>query len=157
MSNQRSLRGKKRRIGAFSRRLSVSDLDLRTSAGKFAHAIKEGLEAQIGNPSPGQQILIKLVAIKVLRCEMMYEKVMAGGDLQDRIENYFLVWSNSIRRDLEALGVLDPVSGGNAEPFSLQPSEMTDEQLNAALALLDQQQPISAGLEERSVGIEAPA
>ena len=51
---------KKRRIGAFSRRLSLSDLDLRTNAGKFANSIKEGLEAQIGDPTAGQQILIKL-------------------------------------------------------------------------------------------------
>jgi hypothetical protein len=33
---------KKRRIGAFSQRLSLSDLDLRTNAGKFANSIKEG-------------------------------------------------------------------------------------------------------------------
>jgi len=52
---------KKRRIGAFSRRLSLSDLDLRTNAGKFANSIKESLEAQIGKPTAGQQILIKLV------------------------------------------------------------------------------------------------
>jgi len=89
---------KKRRIGAFSRRLSLSDLDLRTNAGKFANSIKESLEAQIGNPTAGQQILIKLVAIKVLRCEMMFDRVLSnprGGDLQDRVENYFLAWSNS--------------------------------------------------------------
>jgi len=50
---------KKRRLGAFSLRLSLSDLDLRTNAGKFANSIKEGLEAQIGAPTAGQQILIK--------------------------------------------------------------------------------------------------
>jgi hypothetical protein len=126
---------KKRRIGAFSRRLSLSDLDLRTNAGKFANSIKEGLEAQIGNPTPGQQILIKLVAIKVLRCEMMYDQVLSnphGGDLQDRIENYFLAWSNSIRRDLEALNVLAaPSSAQNL--FDVPISEMTDEQLDEAL------------------------
>src|SRR5947209_8923690 len=86
---------KKRRIGAFNRRLSLADLDLRTNAGKFANSIKESLEAQIGSPTAGQQILIKLVAIKVLRCEMMYDQVLSnprGGDLQDRVENYFLAW-----------------------------------------------------------------
>jgi len=74
---------KKRRIGAFSRRLSLSDLDLRTNAGRFANSIKESLEAQIGNPTAGQQILIKLVSIKVLRCEMMYDRILSnprGGD-----------------------------------------------------------------------------
>src|SRR5260221_172233 len=45
----------KRRIAAFSKRLSFSDLDLRTNAGRFANSIKSDLEAQIGNPIPGQQ------------------------------------------------------------------------------------------------------
>jgi hypothetical protein len=94
-------RRKKRRIGAFSKRLTFSDLDGRTNAGKYVNAIKNDLEAQIGNPSPGQQILIKLAAVKMLRCEMMYERVLSqpdSGDLQDRVENYFLAWSNSVRR-----------------------------------------------------------
>jgi ribosomal protein L32 len=84
-------RRKRRRIGAFSKRLTFSDLDRRTNAGKYVNSIKNALEAQIGTPSPGQQILIKLVAVKMLRCEMMYDRVLSqpdGGDLQDRVENY---------------------------------------------------------------------
>src|SRR5215472_15757988 len=80
-------RRNKRRIGAFSKRLAFSDLDGWTNAGKYVNSIKQDLEVQIGNPSPGQQILIKLVAIKMLRCEMIYERVLSqpdGGDLQDR-------------------------------------------------------------------------
>src|SRR5215472_5983281 len=129
-------RRKKRRIGAFSKRLAFSDLDGRTNAGKYVDSIKQDLEVQIGNPSPGQQILIRLVAIKMLRCEMIYERVLSqpdGGDLQDRVENYFLAWSNSVRRDLIALGVLDKTSG-NDPPF-IHPGQMTDEQLDAVLAL----------------------
>ena len=132
-------RRKKRRIGAFSKRLSFSDLDGRTNAGKFVNSIKNDLEAQIGNPSAGQQILIKLIAIKMLRCEMMYDQVLSkpdGGDLQDRVENYFLAWSNSVRRDLEALGVLDSPANTDAL-FSLDPAAMTDEQLDAAVALME--------------------
>jgi hypothetical protein len=68
-------RRKKRRIGAFSKRLTFSDLDGRTNAGKYVNSIKNDLEAQIGNPSPGQQILIKLVAVKMLRC--LTHKVLA--------------------------------------------------------------------------------
>jgi hypothetical protein len=116
---------KKRRIGAFSRRLLLADLDLRTNAGKFANSIKEGLEAQIGAPTPGQQILIKLVAIKVLRCEMMYDQVLSnprGGDLEDRIENYFLAWSCAGRslRNFAArktTGIARPRRGGSAAAF----------------------------------------
>jgi hypothetical protein len=38
-------------------RLAFSDLDGPTNAGKFVNSIKNDLEAQIGNPSPRQQIL----------------------------------------------------------------------------------------------------
>jgi 2-methylisocitrate lyase-like PEP mutase family enzyme len=48
-------RRKKRRIGAFSRRLTFSDLDGRTNAGKYVNSIKDALEAQIGTPSPGNR------------------------------------------------------------------------------------------------------
>ena len=64
-----------------------------------------------------------------------------GGDLQDRVENYFLAWSNSIRRDLEALGVLNPASGN--DPVFIHPADMTDEQLDAALERLGWQSRIS--------------
>jgi ribosomal protein L32 len=47
-------RRKKRRIGAFSKRLTFSDLDGRTNAGKYVNSIKNALESQIGNPIEGQ-------------------------------------------------------------------------------------------------------
>jgi hypothetical protein len=155
---------KKRRIGAFSRRLSFSDLDGRTNAGKYANSIKNDLERQIGNPSAAQQILIKLIAMKVLRCEMMYDHVLSspkGGNLQDRVENYFLAWSNSIRRDLEALGVLAPPSEAEAL-LDVDPAFMTDEELEAAIALVNRHEAIMARAlarwpgETRLAEIEAP-
>jgi hypothetical protein len=155
---------KKRRLGAFSRRLSFSDFDGRTNAGKYANSIKNDLERQIGNPSAAQQILIKLIAVKMLRCEMMYDQVLStpkGGNLQDRIENYFLAWSNSIRRDLEALGALAPPSEAEAL-LDVDPAFMTDEELDAAIALVERHQAIMAralerwGAEARVAEIEAP-
>ena len=137
---------KKRRIGAFSKRLAFSDLDGRTNAGKYANSIKNDLERQIGNPTPAQQILIKLIAVKMLRCEMMYDQMLFnpnGGNLQDRVENYFLAWSNSIRRDLEALGVLGPPSEAEAL-LGRDPSLMTDDELDAAIALVDRHHAIMA-------------
>ena len=77
-----------------------------------------------------------------MRCEMMYDQVLSnpdGGDLQDRVENYFLAWSNSVRRDLEALGVLDSPSSIDAL-LGIDPAAMTDEQLDATLALMQRQQ-----------------
>jgi hypothetical protein len=75
---------KKRRIGAFSKRLSLTDLDGRTNAGKYANSIKNDLENQIGNPSAAQQILIKLIAVKVLRSETMYDQVLSNASYRTR-------------------------------------------------------------------------
>jgi hypothetical protein len=153
-------RRKKHRIGAFSRRLTFSDLDGRTNAGKYVNSIKHGLEAQIGNPSQGQQILIKLVAVKMLRCEMMYERVLSqpdGGDLQDRVENYFLAWSNSVRRDLQALGVLESSPNAIDELLKISPADMTTEQLEIAMALCKRQLALWRTEEKRSSDIEPVA
>jgi hypothetical protein len=54
-----------------------------------------------------------------------------------------LAWSNSIRRDLEALGVLDAPSG-NGGLLSIHPADMTDEQLDAAIALSGCEQDLEA-------------
>ena len=56
--------------------------------------------------------------------------------MQDRVENYFLAWSNSVRRDLEALGVLESPSDDIDALLSIRPADMTDQQLETALALL---------------------
>jgi hypothetical protein len=86
--------------------------------------------------------VIKLVAVKMLRCEMMYERVLSqpdGADLQDRIENYFLAWSNSVRRDLEALGLLEATRNAIDELLKIAPADMTDEQLDIAMAFCKHQ------------------
>jgi hypothetical protein len=96
---------------------------------------------------------------------MMYDQVLSnprGGDLQDRIENYFLAWSNSIRRDLEALGVLD-TPGGNDGLLSIHPADMTDEQLDAAIALIQRRESVCSDAEAKwsddidAVELELPA
>jgi len=63
----------------------------------------------------------------------------AGRDLQDRVENYFLAWSNSVRRDLEALGVLEPSRSVIDALLSIAPGDMSNEQLEIAMALCKRQ------------------
>jgi hypothetical protein len=78
----------------------------------------------------------------MLRCEMMYERVLSqpdDGDLQDRVENYFLAWSNSVRRDLEALGVLEASRNPIDELLKIAPADMTNEQLEIAMAFCRRQ------------------
>jgi hypothetical protein len=78
----------------------------------------------------------------MLRCEMMYERVLSqpdGEDLQDRVENYFLAWSNSVRRDLEALGALESSRNPIDELLKIAPADMTNQQLEIAMAFCRRQ------------------
>jgi hypothetical protein len=88
----------------------------------------------------------------MLRCEMMYERVLSqpdGGDLQDRVENYFLAWSNSVRRDLQTLGVLEASRNPIDELLKIAPADMTDEQLEVARAFGRRQLALSGRIEEK--------
>ena len=78
-----------------------------------------------------------------------------GEDLQDRVENYFLAWSNSVRRDLQALGALESSPNAIDELLKIAPADMTNEQLEIAVAFCKRQLAISGRTEEkRSSDIE---
>jgi hypothetical protein len=88
----------------------------------------------------------------MLRCEMMYERVLSqpdGGDLQDRVENYFLAWSNSVRRDLQALGVLEATRNLIDELLKIAPADMSNEQLEIAMAFCRRQLALWGRTEEK--------
>jgi hypothetical protein len=103
------IRRKRRRIGPFAKRLSFAQLDLRTAEGQFADDVRRALTEQLGgSPSAGQQVLVQMAALKLLRCELLCRKILSAEAIQDRNDNHFLAWANSVRRDLEALGVTSP-------------------------------------------------
>jgi hypothetical protein len=77
-----------------------------------------------------------------------------SGDLQDRVENYFLAWSNSVRRDLQALGVLEASRNAIDELLKIAPADMTTEQLEIAMALCKRQLALWRIEEKRSSDIE---
>ena len=97
----------------------------------------------------------------MLRCEMMYDRVLSqpdGGDLQDRVENYFLAWSNSVRRDLEALGVLETSPNAIDELLKIAPADISNEQLEIAMAFCRRQLALWGRSDaERSSDIETVA
>jgi hypothetical protein len=86
-----------------------------------------------------QQILIKLVAIKVLRCVMMYDAEPTGQGFVGLVENYFPAVEQS---DQEGLGSAWRARYAKRRCCAVEhPStDMTDEQLGAALALFGWQQ-----------------
>jgi hypothetical protein len=129
-------RKKRRKVGPFSKRLSFAMLDLRTQEGRYARDICDGITADLGGaPNAAQQILCQMFALKVLRVQLLVQKILSGETVNRHTENYCLAWMNSARRDLEALNVLTGASGAQSL-FEVPISEMTDEQLDKALHLL---------------------
>jgi hypothetical protein len=119
-------------------------LDLRTQEGRYARDICDGIAADLGGaPNAAQQILCQMFALKVLRVQLLVQKILSGETVNHHTENYCLAWMNSARRDLEALNVLTGASGAQ-RLFEVPISEMTDGQLDEVISLLEQrmQQPL---------------
>ena len=119
-------------------------LDLRTQEGRYARDICDGIAADLGGaPNAAQQILCQMFALKVLRVQLLVKTILSGEAVNRHTENYCLAWMNSARRDLEALNVLTGASGTHSL-FEVPISELTDEQLDEAISLLEQrtQQPL---------------
>jgi hypothetical protein len=86
--------------------LTLGELDLRTAEGRYAKGIRKALIEHVGgSPTPAQQLLIGLVALKCLRMEMMVFKILSDEQIESGDDGKFLSWANSVRRDLEVLGV----------------------------------------------------
>jgi hypothetical protein len=113
-------------------------LDLRTQEGRYARDICDGIAADLGGvPNAAQQVLCQMFALKVLRVQLLVQKILSGETLSRHTENYALAWMNSARRDLEALNVLAvPSRPQSFLDFDFR--EMSDEQLDQALRQLEQ-------------------
>ncbi len=94
------------RLGPHSRRLTLGRLDLRTSEGAFAKAVRDALASHLGGElTAPQQLLVSAAAIKSLRLELMVQRILAPDALDAGQDGKFLAWANSLRRDLEAIGI----------------------------------------------------
>jgi hypothetical protein len=100
----------RRRHGPYSRTTSLTEIDGRC---RVARQIREFTETLIehvgGQPTPAQQVLIREAAIKNCRVVMLVDQILAGEGVDfDCASRTYLAWSNSLRRDLESLGVSRP-------------------------------------------------
>ena len=82
-------------------------LDARTRAGSMLRDAQRELTEQIGDPSPAQTMLITAAAVKYTRLCLGAEQALA--DLGD--QHHWLSNTNSLRRDLEVLGLETRDSG----------------------------------------------
>ncbi len=91
--------------GAFSQ-IDVKKIDGRTREGKTIHAARNLLISAIGgDPTPQESILIDRVVFKMLRCTL-YEMATLQGQTGGGSDHIYLAWANSLRLDLQALGLV---------------------------------------------------
>ena len=69
-------------------------------------AIQAELTNHVGGaPSAAEAILIRLASLKALRVALMAPKIMTSEAIDERADRQFLAWANSLRRDLDTLGI----------------------------------------------------
>ncbi len=94
------------RIGAYSGGSALIRVDRRTREGRFLQAVHRELTEQVGGePTAAEQLLIKLATLKALRVALMADSIMTREAIDERADRQFLAWANSLRRDLDVLGI----------------------------------------------------
>jgi len=84
--------------------LSRRNVDQRSKLAKALRAIEGELVAAIGgDPSPQEKVLIDRAVYKIARCTMFEAAHLTGQG--DGADEHYLAWSNSLRLDLQALGL----------------------------------------------------
>ena len=98
------------RFGPFSEAKTLATLlDQRTHEGKFAAEVERALVDHVGGEPTGPQLLlIRCAALKALRIALMSRKVVTNESLTDLNDRQLVAWMNSLRRDLQALGMERP-------------------------------------------------
>jgi len=90
--------------GAFTQ-IDIKKIDARTREGKTIIAARGALISAIGgDPTPQESILIDRVIFKMLRCTL-YEMATLQGKTNGGSDHIYLAWSNSLRLDLQAIGL----------------------------------------------------
>jgi hypothetical protein len=105
-----TVRINRRKVGPYSRAHLLSSVDCRSQIGRYIRDLAAELAAHVGgDPTPAQRVLIKEAAIKSARLGMLVDKIFSSAELDfDLATRVYLAWSNSLRRDLEALGLNRP-------------------------------------------------
>ena len=103
-------RSTKSRIGVYSRPHSLTMIDGRCTVSRCIRDLAKALVEHVGgDPTPSQLILIREASIKNAKLGMLVDKILQGEEPDvDLATRCYLAWSNSMRRDLEALGLDRP-------------------------------------------------
>jgi hypothetical protein len=102
-------RRRRPRLGPYSKPHALTTVDGRCRVARTIREFAHELVKHIGAPTPAQRVLIREASIKNAKLGMLVDRILDGTqpDL-DIASRCYLAWSNSLRRDLEALGLKAP-------------------------------------------------
>ena len=93
-------------VGGYASVERLLKVDGRTKSGRLMREIRLALVEHIGGEAnAAQQLLIHAATIKIMRCILVERRVLSEQSLDEGDRHQYLAWSNSLRRDLEALGI----------------------------------------------------
>ena len=96
----------RRRIGPHSLNASIATLDRRTNAAKVLKKITSDLLDHLGDPTAPQRLIVQGAAFKALRVALFADRMLNDDDApSEKGDHNLLAWSNSLRLDLQALGL----------------------------------------------------
>jgi hypothetical protein len=100
----------RRKYGPYSTPTSLTAVDGRCRVARQIREFTASLVEHVGGqPSPAQSVLIREASLKNAKVVMLADKILEGAELDlDLASRCYLAWSNSLRRDLEALGLGQP-------------------------------------------------
>jgi hypothetical protein len=98
-------RDRHRKPGPFSRDQALADLDRRTRAGRVMKGVIRELTLHIGDATAPQRLLIQSAALKSTRLALLSDQLLDGTPPSEGSDHHALAWLNSLRLDLQALGL----------------------------------------------------
>jgi len=99
------MRSRRKKPGPFSRDQALIDLDRRTRAGRVMKSVVGELTAHVGDASAAQRLLVQCAALKATRLMLLTDQLLDGTPPSEGSDLHALAWLNSLRLDLQALGL----------------------------------------------------
>jgi hypothetical protein len=94
-----------RKPGPFSTDQALTSLDRRTKAGRIMKTVVGELMDHLGDATPPQRLIVQAAALKAVRLSLLTENLLAGDPPGEGSDHHALAWLNSMRLDLQALGL----------------------------------------------------
>jgi hypothetical protein len=98
-------RDRHKKPGPFSRDQALVDLDRRTRAGRVMKSVIRELTMHLGDATAPQRLLIQSAGLKAVRLALLSDQLLDGTPPSEGSDHHALAWLNSLRLDLQALGL----------------------------------------------------